>query len=211
LHEVVAPAHVRRPDADLVASLIGGDEAAFQQLVATHHDTMLRVARGYVRSASVADEVVQETWVAILKALPRFEGRSSLKTWMFRILANRARTRAKREMRTVPMSALGAADDEPVLSADTFTASGGWNAPPAAWHDPTSKLDRSELGRILEDAIAQLPERQQLVITLRDVRGWTSEEVCNVLEVSETNQRVLLHRARTKVRATLAPYLQGDP
>jgi len=204
---------VRPGDQALVDRLLGGDESAFAELVASHHDTMLRVARGFVKTDDVAQEVVQETWLAILRGLPRFQGRSALKTWMFRILTNRAKTRGKREGRTTPISALGPLEDadQPALSADHFDASGGWNSPPAAWHDPARLTTDKELRGKLLQAIDALPERQRLVITLRDVKGWSSAEVCNVLEVSETNQRVLLHRARTKVRKALAPYLEASP
>ena len=214
MEEATAPA--RPPsldtDAEVIARLLAGDEATFQGLVAAHHSTMLRVARGFVRADNVAEEVVQETWLAILNGLARFEGRSSLKTWMFRILANRARTRGKREARTVPMSALGdGTDDGPAVSPDRFDSSGGWLSPPAEWHDPSARVQSAELGRVLLDAIATLPPRQQTVITLRDVKGWSSEEVCNALDLSETNQRVLLHRARSKVRQALAPYMTSEP
>ncbi len=203
------PQPARRSDAALVERLLAGDEAVFLEFVSTHHASLFRVARGYVRTDDVAEEVVQETWVAMLKGLARFEGRSSLKTWLFRILANRARTRARREVRTTPMSSLGGRDpDEPALSPDQFDSSGGWNSPPPQWHEPLKHLQDQELGRILAEAIEQLPERQRMVITLRDVEGWSSEDVRNALEVSETNQRVLLHRARTKVRMALAPYVE---
>lgn len=207
----ILPAHHR--DADVIARLVAGDEAAFRALIEAHHGTMLRVARGYVRGEGVAEEVVQETWVAILKGLPRFQGRSSLKTWMFRILANRARTRGRREHRTIPVSALGAldADGQPAVDPDRFTTEGMWARPPTEFAGaPDAYADRGELGAHLLSAIDELPERQKLVITLRDVKGWSSEEVCNVLEVSATNQRVLLHRARSKVRAALETYLKGE-
>jgi len=204
---------VRPGDQAVVDRLLAGDERAFAEIVARYNDTMVRVARGYVKSDDVAHEVVQETWLGILRGLPRFQGRSALKTWMFRILTNRAKTRGKREGRTTPISALGALDgsDEPPLSADHFDSAGGWNSPPKEWHDPHRLTTDAELRGKLLQAIDQLPERQKLVITLRDVKGWSSQEVCNVLEVSETNQRVLLHRARTKVREALAPYLEAEP
>jgi RNA polymerase sigma-70 factor (ECF subfamily) len=206
------PHPARRRDAEVVERLLAGDEATFLELVGRHQASLVRVARGYVRSDDVAEEVVQETWVALLHGLARFEGRSSLKTWLFRILANRARTRARKEVRSTPMSALGSSSpEEPALSADHFDASGGWNAPPPRWHEPLKHVQDQELGRILAEAIEQLPERQRLVLTLRDVEGWSSEDVRNALDVSETNQRVLLHRARTKVRMALAPYVEIPP
>lgn len=208
------PAVPGRPEErELVARLLAGDEATFATLLDRYNGTMLRVARGFLSSRSVAEEVVQETWLAILEALPRFQGRSSLKTWMFRILTNRAKTRARREGRVVPMSALGPLDDdgEPGVDADRFHENGMWKAPPGSWNTPEKGVIDTELGERIEQAIETLPERQRLVITLRDVQGWSSAEVCNVLEISETNQRVLLHRGRSKVRAILADYLEAPP
>jgi len=205
---------VPRADDGIVDQLLAGDEATFLSLVSAHHDAMFRVARGYVRSDDVAEEVVQETWMAVLHGLPRFEGRSSLKTWMFRILANRARTRARREVRTTPMSAVGVrGDDAPSFSPDRVDSSEGWNSPPPRWHEPLKHVQDQELGRLLAAAIATLPERQRRVLTLRDIEGRTSEEVRHAMALSESNQRVLLHRARTKVREAMAPYLDrpSDP
>jgi RNA polymerase sigma-70 factor (ECF subfamily) len=201
----------RPEERELIARLLAGDEATFVALLDDHNDTMVRVARGFVSSRSVAEEVVQETWMAILKALPRFQGRSSLKTWMFRILTNRAKTRARREGRTVPMSAMGALDEEgqPAVDPDRFDANGMWRSPPERWGTPEKEVGDKELQQQIDAAIETLPERQRTVLTLRDVKGWTSAEVCNVLEISDTNQRVLLHRARNKVRAALADYLEG--
>jgi RNA polymerase sigma-70 factor (ECF subfamily) len=167
----------------------------------------------------VAEEVVQETWVAVLRGLDRFEGRSSLKTWIFRILANTAKTRAIREGRTIPMSALQdpAAVPEPAVPGERFRGSedpawpGHWATPPAAWDEaPEKRLESLETRLRIEAAIAALPAAQRAVISLRDIEGWSADEVCNALEVSETNQRVLLHRARSKVRAALEEYLEGD-
>ncbi len=193
-----------------VAALLAGDAAVFATLVDEHNDTMLRVARAILPSRSVAEEVVQETWLAILDGLPRFEGRSSLKTWMFRILTNRARTRAKREGRSTPLSSLGSDDDGDPIDIERFDPTGKWSRPPGRWEGSPEKLaaDR-ELGAQIEAAIATLPERQRMVLELRDVKGWSSEEVRNVMEISETNQRVLLHRARARVRQALDDYLAG--
>jgi RNA polymerase sigma-70 factor, ECF subfamily len=198
-------------DAAVVAALLAGDSAAFQALVDQYHATMLRVARGIVPSPSAAEEVVQEAWLAILDALPRFEGRSSLRTWMFRILVNRARTRAVREARSTPFSAFGPGgsdgEDEPI-DADRFDERGYWRAPPERWAvTPEQLVGDHELVTRAEAAIESLPERQRTVLLLRDVNGWSSEEVRNALDLSETNQRVLLHRARAKVRAALEPHL----
>jgi RNA polymerase sigma-70 factor (ECF subfamily) len=195
---------VPRRDAAIVQRLLAGDEATFVALVAAHHGALVRAARGYVRADDVAEEVVQETWMALLQGLSRFQGRASLKTWLFRILANRARTRARREVRTTPMSAIGA---EAPVCADDFDASTGWNSPPPRWLEPQKNLQDRELGQVLASAIEALPPRQRTVLELRDIEGWSSEEVRAELDLSEANQRVLLHRARSKVRAALAPYL----
>lgn len=195
-------------DATLVARLRAGDEPTFAALVARHHGPMVRVARAYVKSDDVAQEVVQEAWMGILKGLEKFEGRASLKTWMYRILTNRAKTRGKREGRTTPFSALGTDDATPV-DADRFDTGGGWNSPPAAWARPDRARTDADIRRRLQQAIDALPERQRVVITLRDIEGLPSADVCNVLDITETNQRVLLHRARARVRAWLSDHLEG--
>ena len=205
-----------RDDARLVAALRAGDEAAFRMLVAELHASLVRVALIYVPTRALAEEVVQETWLGVLRGLDRFEGRSSLKTWIFRILTNTAKTRAQREGRTVPFSSLQSPGTvpEPAVDADRFRPDdhprwpGHWDSPPEAL--PEERLVAAETRAHLDAAIAALPASQRAVITLRDVQGWTSEEVCNALGVTETNQRVLLHRARSKVRAALEDYLKGD-
>jgi RNA polymerase sigma-70 factor (ECF subfamily) len=189
----------------LVAALRAGDERVFEQLVRMYQGTLLRVAQMYVSSRSVAEEVVQETWLAVLNGIDRFEGRSSLKTWIFRILANRAKTRGQREGRTIPFSALG--DSDPAVEPDRFD-NGRWASFPADW--PEERLLGEETMHVIEGAIESLPPAQRAVITLRDVQGWSAEDVRNVLELSETNQRVLLHRARSKVRGALEEYLAED-
>jgi RNA polymerase sigma-70 factor (ECF subfamily) len=189
----------------LVEALRAGDERVFEELVRMYQGTLLRVAQMYVSSRSVAEEVVQETWLAVLNGIDRFEGRSSLKTWIFRILANRAKTRAQREGRTIPFSALG--DSEPTVDPDRFDR-GQWAALPTDW--PEDRLLAEETLHVAEQAIETLPATQRAVITLRDVQGWSAEEVRNALELSETNQRVLLHRARSKVRGALEEYLTED-
>ncbi len=199
-------------DSALIRQLLAGDEAAFLGLVNRHHGALLRVAKGFLPSGSAAEEVVQETWVAVLKGLPKFQGRSALKTWIFRILANRARTRARKEGRSVPVSSLGKldADGKPAVDVDRFTTTGMWARPPTEFGGtPDSFADRQEIRAQVESAIAELPTRQRLVITLRDLEGCGSDEVCNVLEISATNQRVLLHRARSKVRQTLEDFMRG--
>jgi RNA polymerase sigma-70 factor (ECF subfamily) len=211
---VIDPTALRELEA-----LRSGDERAFMEVVERYHSSLLRVAQIWVSSRSVAEEVVQDTWVAVLRGIDRFEGRSSLKTWIFRILANTAKTRAVREGRTIPFSSLQnpGAVPEPALSPDRFRDSedpswpGHWASHPAAWDElPEKRLESLETRARLEAAIAELPAAQRAVISLRDIEGWSSEEVRNALELGETNQRVLLHRARSKVRAALEEYLRED-
>jgi RNA polymerase sigma-70 factor (ECF subfamily) len=198
--------------AELVAALRAGDEAAFASLVGAYGPGMLRVARMYVSTRALAEEVVQETWLAVLQGIDRFEGRSSLKTWIFRILANRAKTRGEREGRTLPFSSLGPDDaGEPAVDPDRFAADGHWSSPPSSWAAlPADRLEAKETLEVIRAAIAALPEQQQAVISLRDVEGWSSEEIRNVLGLSESNERVILHRARSKVRRALEAYLEGE-
>jgi RNA polymerase sigma-70 factor (ECF subfamily) len=200
-------------DARLVDGLRVGDEAAFVALMREYGAGMLRVAMMYVSSRAVAEEVVQEAWLGVLKGIGRFEGRSSLKTWLFRIVANTAKTRGIRESRSVPFSALGDdTGDEPTVDPDRFLGSGErfpghWAAPPQAWA-PEGRLLSQEVLDVIECEIDRLPPAQRAVITMRDVQGLTSEEVCNALDLTETNQRVLLHRARAKVRTALEEYMR---
>jgi RNA polymerase sigma-70 factor (ECF subfamily) len=197
----------------LVDGLRAGDEAAFAELMRLYGASMLRVAQLYVRSRAVAEEVVQEAWLAVFRGISRFEGRSSLKTWLFRILTNTAKTRAVREGRSVPFSALAGDEDGPSVDPDRFMGPderfpGHWSAPPQSWGaSPEERLVADETLEVIRAEIGKLPPTQALVITMRDVEGFGSEEVCNALEISETNQRVLLHRARTKVRRALEDYL----
>lgn len=197
-------------EAALVAALRAGDERAFVELVRAHSPGMRRLALTFVRSPTLADDVVQEAWLGVLRGLDRFEGRSALRTWLYTIVANIARTRAKREARSIPLSSLARfdddADDAPSVDPERFLADGHWARPVEPWR---AVLD-AEARRVVDEAIAELPPRQRQVIQLRDVEGWSAEEVRNVLELSETNQRVLLHRARSKVRAALAAYLGDD-
>jgi RNA polymerase sigma-70 factor (ECF subfamily) len=198
----------------LVAALRAGDEQAFATLVDQHGATMRRLALSFCRNAAVADEVVQEAWLGVIRGIGRFEGRSSLKTWLFRILTNTARTRAQREARSIPFSSFEqeAAADEPSVEPERFLNPrypNHWSDPPASWREiPDERLLAAETRRLIDGAIDGLPDGQRLVIRLRDVEGWSAEEVCNVLDVSESNQRVLLHRARSKVRAALEDYLR---
>jgi RNA polymerase sigma-70 factor, ECF subfamily len=203
-------------DAELVARLRRGDESAFVELINMYGATMVRVAQMYVRDRATAEEVVQDTWLAVLNGIDRFEGRSSLKTWLFRILTNRAKTRGERDGRMLPFSALaGAGDegDEPSVDPDRFLGPdspqpGAWAAPPRAWPED-ALLDKETLD-VIEMAIEKLPEGQREVILLRDVDGWTPMEVSDVLGITDGNQRVLLHRARSKVRAAVEEYLNPE-
>jgi RNA polymerase sigma-70 factor (ECF subfamily) len=177
-------------DEALLTALRLGDEAAFETLVERYGELMLRVALTHVRSRAVAEEVVQECWMGVLSGLDRFEGRSSLKTWIFRILTNRAKTRGERESRCTPFSALGRDGDDWPCPQDQRTA-------------PDERLIARESLQPIKRAIGALPARQQKVLVLRDLEGWDSGEVCEALGLSEGNQRVLLHRARTGVRAAM--------
>ena len=199
-------------DALLVEGLRAGDEAAFAAVMRMYGRGMLRVAEMYVSSRAVAEDVVQEAWVGVLRGIGRFEGRSSLKTWLYRIVANTAKTRGVRESRSVPFSSLGDDGDEGTVDADRFLGSGErfpghWAVPPQAWA-PEGRLLADETLEVVERAIEKLPPAQRAVITMRDVQGFTSEEVCNALDLTETNQRVLLHRARAKVRSALEEYMR---
>lgn len=197
---------------ELIDALRRRDESAFAELVRRYAGAMLRLARTYARSAEVAEEVVQDAWLGVLQGIERFEARASFKTWLFRILVNRARTRAERESRTIPLSAVEepAVPPERFRPADDPVAPFHWGAPPRSWGEsPEVQLLSQETLDLVERAIAALPPAQREVVTLRDVEGWTAEEVCNVLEISDTNQRVLLHRGRSRVRAALERHL--DP
>jgi RNA polymerase sigma-70 factor, ECF subfamily len=192
-------------DAELVARLRAGDEAAYAEIVRRYHGALVRVASAHVRSAAVAEEIAQDAWVAVLNGLARFEGRSSFRTWLFTIVANLAKTRGAREARTVPFSSLAReeSEQERPVEADRFLEDGHWGDAPAEWRNPEARLCDGETLAQIERAIAELPEAQRTVITLRDVRGLDSDEVCKLLGISDGNQRVLLHRARAKVRRAL--------
>jgi RNA polymerase sigma-70 factor (ECF subfamily) len=209
----------RADDDQLLEALRHGDERAFVALVRRYGGLMQRVALGYVRTPAVAEEVVQETWCAVLTGLDRFEGRAALKTWLFRILTNRAKTRGQREARSVPLSSLAgendgdgsAVDPDRFLPADHARWPGHWAAGPAPWSAlPHERLLAREVRACVRAAIEALPERQQAVVVLRDVEGWPPEEVCEILDLTEGNQRVLLHRARSKVRAELDRYFADE-
>ncbi|MEW6364751.1 MAG: sigma-70 family RNA polymerase sigma factor [Acidobacteriota bacterium] len=192
--------------------LLAGEEAAFLELVRTHHGRLIRLALTFVADRSVAEEVVQETWLGVLNGLRSFEGRSSLKTWICRILANRAKSRAVREGRMISFASLAESDgeDEPAVEPERFTSAGRWSQPPESWSGDTPEklVLREETRAVLDEAIAELPPIQRAVLTLRDVEGVDSASICNVLEITETNQRVLLHRARSRLRRKLERYLK---
>ena len=200
-------------EAQVLEALRAGDEDAFRALVREYTPSLVRVARIYVSTQAAAEEVAQETWLGVLNGLSRFEGRSSLRTWIFRILTNIAKTRAKRDGRTLPFSALSEPGRVPeaAVDADRFLDPehprwpGHWALKPEAW--PEDALVAGETREKLAEAIEALPAAQRAVISLRDIEGWSSEEVRNALDLSETNQRVLLHRARSKVRSALESYL----
>jgi len=187
----------RRDDSDLVTRLRRGDEEAFITLIDEHHAALRRTALVFVSTPASAEEVVQDTWVAVLDGLRSFAGRSSIKTWIYRILINRAKTRGLREARSVPVSAIRGDDDlDPADAAERMDDAS----------TPTELLLRKELAAELAEAMLGLPERQRAVIMLRDALGWSPEDVCTALAVNETNQRVLLHRARSRLRASLEHY-----
>jgi RNA polymerase sigma-70 factor, ECF subfamily len=200
---------------ELVARLRAGDEEAFEALVARHYGTMMAVAQTYVKTRAVAEEVVQETWLGVLQSLDRFEGRSSLKTWILAILVNKAKTRGVREARSVPFASLAPEHDEPAVEPERFRGPrdafpGHWRAYPGDWGAaPDVALEDRETLQVAMRAIAALPPAQQTVIRMRDVEGYSSDEVCAALGVSAANQRVLLHRARSRVRAALEAHLDG--
>lgn len=201
----------------LVEALRRGEEAAFIVLVGRFHQLLLHIALLYVSNRAVAEDVVQDTWLAVLRGIDRFEGRSSLKTWIVHILINRAKTRGERERRSIPFSALSHSDDdavEPAVEPECFLPAdhprwpGHWAAFPRDWDDlPEQRLLSAETLAVALGAVAALPPNQREVITLRDIEGWSANEVCQTLVISETNQRVLLHRARSRVRRALEQYV----
>jgi RNA polymerase sigma-70 factor (ECF subfamily) len=203
---------VEDDEAVLLERLRAGDEKAFAELVAANDAALRRVARSFVRTAAAADEVVGETWLAVIAGLPRFEGRSSLRTWIFGILVNKARTRGVREARSVPFSALADEDGGPTVDPNEFAPDGSWrSAPRRLESDPEGRLLASELRAALFAAIDRLPPRQRTVLVLRDVVGLDPTEVSELLELSEGNQRVLLHRGRARLRQGLADVAREVP
>jgi RNA polymerase sigma-70 factor (ECF subfamily) len=199
-----------REDDAIVRRLRDGDEDAFRALVRHMHAALTRLALTCVRTPAAAEEVVQDAWLAVVAQIDDFDGRSSLRTWIGSIVLNKAKTRGERDRRFVPFSALSREEDGPV-EPERFGARGYWSVPPRRWDtSPENVAQRKEELAFLGGAIEELPPAQRTVLVLRDVEGWTSEEVCNVLGLSETNQRVLLHRGRLRLRSALERHHSGD-
>ncbi len=211
---------VRESDAELIDRLRSCDEAAFAWLIDTYSAALLRLAVTFVQDAAVAEEVVQETWMAVVTGIGRFEGRSSVKTWLFKILTNKAKTRALREKRTIPFSEFEVDNnDEPAVEAERFLPASHpqwphhWATPPQPWSmgPEGTALDRETMA-VVRRALEDLPRAQRVVVALRDVHGWPAADVCAALDLSEANQRVLLHRGRSRLRAVLERYFSdADP
>lgn len=203
-------------DAELLEALRRGDEAAFRRVVTTYHAGLVRTARCFVHTQALAEEVAQDTWVAVIRGIDRFGGRSTFKTWLFHIAVNQARTRATREARSVPAGIGDDDSDGPSVPASRFLADDHpewprhWCAEPTDWGVlPESVIDSDDTRRLIDATIATIPLLQRQVITLRDIDGVPADEVCQILDISAANQRVLLHRARSKVRARLEVHFQG--
>jgi len=203
---------VHASDEELVEALRRGDQEAYAGLVEELTPALTRLAMAHVPSRAVAEEVVQDTWLGVISGIDGFQGRSALRTWIFQILLNIARTRGKREKRTLPFASLRRraeeGRDDPAVDADRFQGQrgaqpGAWARPPVEWSSPEVRLEQEEARQVILESIAALPPRQREVITLRDILGYSAAEARNALDVSETNQRVLLHRARSKVRGAL--------
>jgi len=214
--QTVARAPGSESDEQIVAALRAGDERTFRELFARSYPMMKRVARGYVASDAVAEEIVQDTWMAIITGIERFEGRSALGTWMFSILTNQAKTHCARERRALPFASVAPTDvEEPAVDPGRFQKDdeawpGHWATPPRPWQKPERRLLSLEARDQLKEALAGLPERQRAIVVLRDVEGLSAEEVCELLELSQENQRVLLHRGRSRLRAFLEEYIDGE-
>jgi RNA polymerase sigma-70 factor, ECF subfamily len=197
---------VEDPDAELVGRLRAGDEGAFAELAGKYQGAMLSVARGHVPSNAVAEEVVQDAWVAVLRGIDRFGRRSSFRTWLFRILVNRAISAGARERRSVPVDDFG-----PVVDASWFDAGGSWRVPPEPWADLVDdKILAAKMAARILAAIDELPLQQREVVILRDVQGLSSDEACAILDITQVNQRVLLHRGRSKLRQVIVSEFGGD-
>jgi RNA polymerase sigma-70 factor (ECF subfamily) len=194
-------------DAELLTQLLGGDEKAFAELVRRYHESLVRVALYYVNSHASAEDVAQETWIAVIKGVDRFEGRSSFKTWLFRILVNRARTTGVKEHRVVPVDPT---DTGASVAARRFDEGGTWREPPVPFTETIDDaIGNERILHLVHEAIRRLPEPQQAVVTLRDVEGLSTMEVAQLLELSEANVRVILHRGRARVRGDVEAKLTG--
>jgi len=198
----------------LVKALAAGDSDAFAYLLDRYHSSLVRLAQQYVASRAVADEVVQETWLAVISGIDRFEQRSSLKTWLFRILVNIARSHGVKESRSIPFATTTVLEEEPSVDPHRFRrglrARGAWKRPPLPWSEPEQRAVDAETLATIQAVIDRLPPDQREVITMRDLLGWSAAEVCHALEVTDSNQRVLLHRARSKVRGSLERQYDQD-
>lgn len=195
-------------DAELLQNLLGGDESSFTELVRRYHSTLVKVARYYVASASSAEDVAQDTWIAVMRGIEKFEGRSSFKTWLLRICVNRARTTGVKEHRSIPVDPN---ESGPSVSAHRFDQGGFWSDPPVPFTDAIdSRLDDTALLSAVRHAIDALGEPQQSVVTLRDVEGLSTQEVAALLELSEANVRVILHRGRARVREIVEEVVKGS-
>ncbi|WP_406397921.1 sigma-70 family RNA polymerase sigma factor [Streptomyces sp. NBC_00879] len=204
------------PDEILVERLRDGDEETFGLVLDAWSGGMLRLAMSFVSTKATAEEAVQDTWLAVIRGISGFEGRSSLKTWVYRILVNTAKARGAKESRTVPFASLLPEEEGPTVDASRFRApgeryAGHWavGQEPLRWHIPEDHVLRGEVREVIAEALDELPPRLRTVITLRDVAGYESQEVCSLLEISPGNQRVLLHRARAFMRRKLEDYLSG--
>ncbi len=202
-------------DEAIVARLRAGDEAMFALVLDAWSSGLLRAARAYVSTRESAEDVVQDTWLAVIRGVDRFEGRSSLRTWVYRIMINTAKSRGAKDKRTMPMTDLTPDDTGPTVDPARFRGpddpyEGHWKDFPPQWPSVETEVESRQLQARIEEAVARLPDRQRIVITLRDIEGYSAEEVCAALEVSAANQRVLLHRARAAVRADLESYFTAD-
>jgi RNA polymerase sigma-70 factor (ECF subfamily) len=193
-------------DAQLLERLLAGDRDAFKEIVTKYHESLVRVARYYVANEASAEDVAQETWIAVLRGLERFEGRSSFKTWLFRIAVNRARTKGVKEHRVVPVDL---ASDRSLL-AGRFNERGMWSDPPAPFSDSVDDaMTNAPIVRLVHESIARLPDGARAVVTLRDVQGLSTTEVAGLLELSEANVRVILHRSRARIRSEVEAIMRA--
>lgn len=205
------------PDDELAERLGKGDAAAFELILDAWSASMLRLARSFVSTGASAEEVVQETWLAVIRGIDGFEGRAALKTWVFRILVNTAKKRGMKESRTVPFGSLTAEDEGPTVDPSRFRSAddpypGHWlvGGKPQPWSEPENAVERAEVARVVTSALAELPDRNRIVITLRDMEGYSSDEVCELLDISHGNLRVILHRSRAAVRVKLEHYFDAE-